>query len=299
VDLSAVEKAVDEELSRLLASGPTEAEVDRIKTQYVANFVRGIERIGGFGGKSDILAQNFVFAGDPAYYKTALKIVQNTTAKALHEAARKWLSTARIRSKSVPSRSTPPRGKATWTEPDCPNPRAQPDARFPKMEKGELPNGLKIVLARRPAIPVVSLSLLVDAGYASDQSGLPGTARLAMDMLDEGTKRRSSLHISEELANLGSTLSTGSNLDMSVVRLNSLRSNLDASLDLFADVILNPAFPETDFKRLQNQTLAGIQREKVTPLQMANRVFPSLLYGKNHAYGNPLTGSGTEEPWPG
>ena len=73
-----------------------------------------------------------------------------------------------------------------------------------------------------------------------------------------------------------------------------MKSNLDRSLELYADVILHPSFPEADFRRLQKQRLAAIQREKVTPIPMALRVFPGLLYGPRHAYGNPLTGSGTE-----
>jgi zinc protease len=115
-----------------------------------------------------------------------------------------------------------------------------------------------------------------------------------MAMLDEGTKSRSSLQISEELALLGANLNSGSNLDMSSVSLSALKANLDPSLNIFADVVLNPAFPEEDFKRLQKQQLDRIQREKSEPLQMALRVFPGLLYGKGHAYGNPFTGSGTE-----
>ena len=73
-----------------------------------------------------------------------------------------------------------------------------------------------------------------------------------------------------------------------------MSSKLDESLEIFADVIQNPSFPEDEFKRLQKQTLAGIQREKTEPTTMALRVFPTLLYGKDHAYGNPFTGSGTE-----
>jgi len=114
-------------------------------------------------------------------------------------------------------------------------------------------------------------------------------------MLDEGTKTRTSLQISDELAMLGAQLGAGSNLDMSIVFFSALKTNLDASLAIFADVVLNPSFPEADFKRLQKQQLAGIQREKVTPVQMALRVFPGILYGKGHAYANPLTGSGTEQ----
>jgi zinc protease len=74
-----------------------------------------------------------------------------------------------------------------------------------------------------------------------------------------------------------------------------LKSNLDASLALYADVLLHPSFPKEDFERLQKQTIAGIQREKTQPVQMGLRVLPKFLYGKDHAYSIPFTGSGTEE----
>jgi len=176
-----------------------------------------------------------------------------------------------------------------------PKPDATPDARFPKLEKMTLSNGLKVVLAHRTAIPVVNFNMMFDAGYAADQFAAPGTANMTMNMVDEGTQKRTALEISEELQMLGANLGSGSNLDMSSVSISALKSNLDASLEIFADVILNPSFPKEDFERLQKQTLAGIQREKVTPIQMALRVFPKLLYGSNHSYGNPLTGSGTEQ----
>ena len=77
------------------------------------------------------------------------------------------------------------------------------------------------------------------------------------------------------------------------MHLSSLKSKLDDSLALYADVVLNPAFPQSDFDRQQKQTLAGIKREENSPVAAALRVMPGLLYGNDHAYGNPLTGSGT------
>ena len=162
------------------------------------------------------------------------------------------------------------------------------------MQRTTLANGLSVILAERRTIPVVSLSLEIDAGYAADQFGALGTASLAMAMLDEGTTNRDALEISEELQNLGARLATGSNLDMSRVSLSALSEHLDRSLDIYADVILRPSFPEEDFVRLKGQQLATIQREKATPTQMALRVFPLLVYGEDHAYGIPLTGTGAE-----
>ena len=110
-----------------------------------------------------------------------------------------------------------------------------------------------------------------------------------------GTKTRTALQISDEQGMLGAQLGASSNLDVSTVRLSALKAKLDPSLALYADVILNPAFPQEDFARQQKLQLAAIQREKVTGIAMGLRVLPALLYGKGHSYGNSLTGSGTEE----
>ncbi|MEN6578484.1 MAG: pitrilysin family protein [Phycisphaerales bacterium] len=293
VELSRVEAAIDEELETFLNDGPTRAELTRVKNQYRANFIRGIERIGGFGGKSDILATNMVYGGSPDSYKTTLDRVQKATAHDLRETAVEWLSDGDYVLHITPF----PQLAATGSGADrskLPGPGDPPQVRFPDIQRGELSNGLKLVLAERHSVPIVDLRLLVDAGYAADQFASPGTASLAMDLLDEGTKTRTSLEISEQLQMLGSSLGTGAELDACAVYLNTLKDKLDPSLELFADVILNPSFPQGDFERLRQQTLARIQREKMTPITMAIRVFPSLLYGSDHAYGCPLTGSGTE-----
>lgn len=293
VDLAEVEKAINEELALLLEEGIKEKELRRVKTQFIAGFVRGAERIGGFGGKSDILAQNEVYAGSPDFYKVTLERAQAATAEELLQTARNWLSDGAfvLEVQPFPELMAAAEGADRSSVPDVENP---PDAVFPKMERTTLKNGLEVVLVERNAIPVVSFRLILDAGYAADQFAKPGTANLAMAMLDEGTTSRSALEISEELAMLGANLGAGSNLDVSSVSLSALKSELEASLDLYADVILNPAFPEADFNRLKQQIMVGIQREKATPIQMALRVFPGLLYGDDHAYGLPLTGSGTE-----
>ena len=92
VDPARVERAIDEELARLLAAGPTAVELQRAKTQTRAGFIRGVERIGGFGGKSDVLAKGEVFAGRPDYYKTQLARIAGATAAQVRGAAARWLS---------------------------------------------------------------------------------------------------------------------------------------------------------------------------------------------------------------
>ncbi len=293
-DLSKVEKAIDEELARFLRDGPTAEELSRAKTEYVAGFVRGIERIGGFGGKSDILASGQVFAGRPDFYKSSLARIEGATAQDVKNTSARWLSDGVYVLEIHPF----PEFVAATTKADrakLPEPGAPPTAAFPEMKKGKLSNGLQVIVAERHAVPLVGFDLILDAGYASDQSTSPGTASLAMSMLDEGTKSRSALQISDELARLGATLGAGSALDSSFVTMSALKTNLDASLELMADVVLNPSFPDADFQRLQKQQLARIQAEKAEPFGMALRVFPKVVYGAGHAYGTPFTGSGYEQ----
>ena len=294
VDLQKVEKALDEEMAHFLEKGPTERELQRIKAQSYASFVRGVERIGGFGGKSDILATSVTYDGLPDAYKERLTRLEKLTSLDLRDTAREWLSdgvyTLEVEpfgnAKSVPAgldRAAPP-------------PLGEPhELKLPTTQEAALSNGLRVLLAERHEIPVVNLWLEVDSGFASDEKVLPGTARLASSLLTGGTKRRTALEISEELQMLGAQLSSGCNLDMATVYLTTLKATLDDGLDIFADVILNPDFPESDFERQRHLQLSAIANEKVTPVQMALRALPPILYGKGHAYGSPLTGSGTEE----
>jgi zinc protease len=294
IELARVERAVDQEMARLLARGPTPSELRRVKTQYRAGFIRGVERIGGFGGKSDVLAKGEIFAGRPDYYKVRLQRVRDATAPELTASARRWLSDGvyTLEVHPYPEYQAAQKGVDRSKAPDTGTP---PGAKFPPLHRATLSNGLKIVLAERPSIPQIRFELLLDAGYASDQSGVAGTASMAMAMLDEGTTSRSSLQISDQLAQLGANLGSGSQLDVSSISLEALRENLDPSLAIYGDVILHPSFPQADLERLKRQRLAQIQQEKADPVGLALRVFPGLLYGSGHAYANPWTGSGTEE----
>ncbi|MBZ5667453.1 MAG: insulinase family protein [Acidobacteriia bacterium] len=291
--IAQVEKEVDEELARFIKNGPTPEELQRVKAQYQANFIRGIERIGGFGGKSDRLAQSQVFRGSADAYKVSLKRVQEATAEDLRAAAQKWLSDGVYILEVDPFPDY--KNAAPVERSKAPEPGTPPELKLPKLQRATLSNGLKVILAERHEVPLVNFTLAADAGYASDASTTPGTANLAMQVLTDGTRTRNALQISDELETLGAALRGSSNLDLSFVSLSALTSKLDPSLDLFADVVLHPSFPDAEVKREQKLVLAGIDREQNTPATLALRVLPALLYGAGHPYGNPLTGSGTKE----
>ncbi len=218
------------------------------------------------------------------------------TADDLKSAANRWLSDGVYIAEVLPFGEY----KTASTGADrskAPAPGTPPEPKLPKLQRATLSNGLKIILAERHNVPLVNFWMAVDAGYAGDQFATPGTAKLTNTLLIDGTRTRNALQINDEVALLGADLGgpphVRPNLDFSIVWLSAVKSKLDPSLVLFADVILNPSFPEADFKREQKLQLDSIQQEQKDPFLMALRVFPGLLYGRSHAYGNPFTGSGT------
>lgn len=293
VALEQVEATLDEELARFLLDGPDADELERVRTQIAADFIRGTEHIGGFGGKADILAHSEIYGASPDAYKREQARLRQISSEDIRARAHEWLRDGayilevhpQVEYTTLPDtveRSRPPSIEQL------------PDLQLPAVERATLANGLKVVFAHRSAVPVVELRLIVDAGYAADAGAAPGTANMALSMLDEGTQRRSSLQLDRELERLGAHFSADSTLDSSSINLSTLTSELDAALDLYADIIRHPAFPEHELERLKRQTLARIQQEKSRPTSLALRVLPPLLYGHAHAYSQPLTGSGTQ-----
>jgi zinc protease len=251
-----------------------------------------VDRVGGFGGTSDVLAMSQAYLGDPAAYQVKLRREREATPAKVQAAAQRWLSDGEYVAEVFPF-GDPHASTTAVDRKQPPVTGPPPELRLPKLERTTLSGGLKVVLAERHEIPLVNFSLLVDSGYAADQFAVPGEAALVSKLLDQGTKTRTSLQIGEQLAQLGATLNVGATMDSMVARLSALKTNLDASLDIFADVALNPSFPQADFLREQKQQLAAIEREKTEPVPLAMRVLPALIYGKGHAYSEPWTGSGT------
>ena len=293
VELDKINRIINEELKKLQDGGVTSAELERAKTRAFAGFVKGMERIGGFGGKSDILLQNEVFGGSPDYYKKIYDRVAAAAPDDIKKVAVNWMSDGEYRLDILPfgEFSNTNSGLDRNTQPAS---GAAPAVKFPEVNQFTLNNGLKVYLVERRNVPVVRMTMMADAGYAADQYGLPGLASLTGTMITEGTKTKTALQISDMEADLGANIFSSSDLDNTYLGMSTLKSNFDASLALYTDILLNPAFPQKDFDRVKKEQLLGIRQEQAQPVQMGLRILPKLLYGAGHAYSNPFTGSGTE-----
>ena len=293
-DPADVEAAMDEEIAAFFDQGMTAKALDRIRTSRTAGFIRSAEGIGGFGGKSDILARSAIHGGSPDAYKDSFKLMMAATPETVRDAAERWLSYGDYVLTVVPFDQTLAAQGEDVDRSRLPAGGTPPDLRLPAIDTATLSNGLKVVLAERTAAPLVELALIADAGYSADLGAAPGTASVTMAMLDEGTQSRDALEIAAEAERLGANIGSSASLDVSQVTLSAIKPNLAESLALWADIVRNPTFPQSELDKLRKRWLANIAQEKARPVSLGIRVLPPLLYGDNHAYGQPLTGSGTE-----
>lgn len=294
-DPATIEKLLDEELGRLLRDGPTRQELERARTAVRAGFVRGIERVGGFGGKSDVLAECQVFHGDPGCFRGSLAIIDAATPIQVRDVARRWLAQGSYTLTVQPfgAMRTAPQS-AVDRSLGVPAVGSFPDLAFPALERFALSNGVPVVLVRRPEVPVVQVQALFDAGFAADSGGKLGTAAFAMAMLEEGAGPYGALQFAARAEDLGAVVGASASLDSSSAFVSALTDTLDPSLALLATLLREPRLEAAEIERVRKQWLAQIAREKTQPNSIAQRLLPPLMYGTAHPYGIPFTGSGNE-----
>ncbi len=317
-DPAKVEAAIADEWRKFLKDGPSADELARVKTETRASFVRGLEKVNT---QASILAQGQLYRDDPGAYLKDFREYMAATPAQVSAVANKWIARgdytltvapgkveatdmATVAGRAAASGALAPvlsaKGDYRLVKSDLdrskgvPEVGVFPDLSFPALQRGKLDNGVEVILAERHTVPAVQLQLLFDAGYAADQGRKLGTSSFTMSMLDEGTKTLDSVEIAKRKQRLGAIIASGCGLDYCNATLNALDDQLKPSLELFADIVRNPAFREADIGRLRGQWLARIAQEKSQPTGIALRTLPPLLYGKGHAYAIPFTGTGTE-----
>lgn len=290
VDPKEAEAEMDKILNELLEKGPTDEEIQRAQNRNLAAFLRGNETLLR---RSGVLAESMLYGGSPDFYLNRLETMATAKPADIKTVANKWL---RANNYTMVVKPFPriTAGKTSVDRSILPALGSAPDVKFPEIQRGKLKNGLNVILLERHTTPIVNIALAVDAGYASDSNAKAGAASLAVDLMSEGTKARNNFQIADQLDALGANLSTSSSLDMSFVRLQATTANLRPSLEIMADVTLNPSFPADLFTIQKQRRLAQIGQEKASA-NVASRLLPAILYGANHTYGKPQSGSGYEK----
>jgi zinc protease len=309
VDPAVVSQRLDAIIADLIKNGPTADEVNRVATTQAANRIKGLEAVGGFGGKAVALAEGELYSGDPQHYKKELEALARVTPAEVRAAGAKWLSRPALTIMVVPGdREAYQEAAAVKPVAKDPNaPVAQPvkgtrgalppvaaigDLDFPTVERTRLSNGVELVYANRTAVPVTQVVMSFDAGVAADPADKLGTQNLTLSMMDEGTTSLDSIALAEARERLGAGIGSGSSADRTFLSLNVPTANLGAALDLFADVVERPAFAPAEVERVRGQMLAGIQQELTNPNGLSSRMVPRVLYPAGSPYAKLGAGSG-------
>jgi zinc protease len=283
-DAAKVESIIDSTLEKFLKTGPNAKLLKNTKTSTIAGLTNGLQRIGGFGGKSDILATYQTLYGDAGAFRNILEMYLDTSAKEVKQAANKWLSSGDYVLSIVPAAKTSVvKSKVDRTK-GIPYPTEKLSYSFPKIQSTVLDNGSKLVLAERNDLPLVQLEIVFNNGYAVESNDELGLVNFTMSMVDEGTKKYNSLEFAEMQESLGSGIGFGSSIDTTYASMSSLKVNLEQTLDLFKEGLLNPTFPQVELDKVKKRWLAGIDQELNSPASMANREIRTLVYGSGHPY---------------
>jgi len=316
--------ALDAEIAKFMAEGPNQDELQRATTSYAAGQIRGLEQVGGFSGKAPTLAEGLLYEGNPSAYKVALERAAAMTSEEVQSVTSKWLSRPVFaltvepgdRTEGGENRGgyiTAPEGGAGMQPAFFNGPFAAQAAAtaaieadrstlpameelkpldFPDIERATLSNGMEVYFARRDAVPVVNVEMNFDAGYAADPKDRLGLQSMMLQLMNEGTTSLDSTQLAIAKERLGAVLYANADADVTTVGLAAMEPNLAASLDLLADYVRNPAFARNELERVRTQQLTRISNEMNNPGAIGQRALAPELFGAQHPYGIPPTGTG-------
>ncbi len=292
VDPAVVEREIDSILNDFVLKGPTPEELQRAKTRELAAFVRDSEQLDTRAG---LLAESMTYAGRPDAYLDRMETQANATSAEVKNVAKRWLEANHYTLIVTPY----PKLAAETAAVDrsiLPPLRGVPtDLGFPKLQTATLSNGVKIILLERHRAPIVRCALVVDAGYSADPPDQRGLASLTMSLLPKGTPSHDAFAIGDDLDAAGARLNAWNTMDASVVSIEMPSANLAQALDIFSDVVLQPAFPRDMLLVSVGQRLAEIAEDKSDPGRTGMNFVRRLLYGDAHPYAVALSGFGDEQ----
>ncbi|MBF0567634.1 MAG: insulinase family protein [Nitrospirae bacterium] len=143
-----------------------------------------------------------------------------------------------------------------------------------------MPNGLVVLFSERHNLPVVRMSLIINASKLDEPARLAGLANLTAEMLTEGTKNRTSKEIHEEIEFTGASIEASSSSDYTAVGLSVLKKDLPRLFEIFADCVLNPTFTEAELRQKKELVKGNLMQQEESPAYAANKAFMAAVYGK-------------------
>jgi predicted Zn-dependent peptidase len=154
---------------------------------------------------------------------------------------------------------------------------------IPAPRETVLPNGLSLVVVEDKRLPLVSYRLAFRVGGAFDPPELSGLTDLLAGLMPEGTESKTSRELADEIARMGASLSAGANSDFTIVAASALNKFNDEILDLMAEVVLEPSFPEHEVELAKQNTKESLRQQRAQPSFLASEMVSRVMFGE-HPY---------------
>ena len=320
--LNDVEQGIFEAFTLFENEGVTERDVERVKAGLETQFYN---RISSILGKANQMANYNVFAGDPGFIEQDIENIKKVTKEDVMRVYNKY-----VKDKPYVITSFVPKGqmdliaenstKAPVVEEEIienvektieesnteiaktpsafdrtvePAQGEAPALNIPTSWNATLSNGMKVFGIEQNEIPTVNFSLIIEGGHLMDDINKNGVANLMTDIMMEGTANKTPLELEEEIEMLGANINMYTTRESIVIQVNTLVRNYEATLSLVEEILLQPRWDDEEFARIKTATINQIKRSDANPNAVANRVYNKLLYGKEHIFSYPT--SGTEE----
>jgi zinc protease len=304
-----IEDVFESEILRLQNQTNSQAELDRvlarIETALYAQLTRPL-------GRAIAIATGFATRDDPDHYRKEFLRYFHVAPADINRVAGRYLIGPKVKllvrpvkngeTKTEPapvgpeqgtSRGPAPSARAPAQGPDwtkLPGPAQSSGFHPPAYVRRRLSNGIEVWMAAWKTLPLVQVSLDIPVGSGDDPPEKSGLASLTARLLDQGTRVRTSTELAEEFERLGAAVRVGAGRDDVSVSLSVLARNLDASLNLLAEMLISPRFDPKDFERERTQLLAGLLQGPEDVSWIARRALPIVMFGPDHPYGKPAGG---------
>lgn len=297
--LDEIEKLVDAELARLATTPPTEAELAQARATIQTQLLQRMEKVTTL---ADLVNHYNQMAGDPGFVGKDLARYAATTPAAVSATVAQWLAKERrvvvfaqpgeqVLAPEVPTPAMP--AKAAKGERESLNAaeawRSKPPGAarpkpltLPAAQSFTLPNGLTVIHAQKPGLPLVSASLVLRAGQGANPADRPGLATFVAAMLPEGSTTRSAQQIAETVAGLGVTMQAHSAPEDARIDLSGLKASAPQALALMADVVQHPAFAPAEVDRKRAQLLGALAQSREQPDALAAAIGDRVVFGPGH-----------------
>ena len=292
IELAKVEAAADAELARILQDPPTDDEIASVKNRIEASHYRQLAHIGGFGGRADQLNHFNTFAVNPGLINTSLDEYMAVGREDILRVAESLFARPQVRMRVLPEKTLSPSTSTVdrWV---MPAPAKEPAFTPPIPQRRQLSNGLSIAVVEKRGMPLVHFGIYLEAGAITDTEEQPGLAGITAQMLAEGTANRSSQEIAAAFESIGSRVSTDAQREYAFLSSDAMTKHWPTALELLADLVKNPAFPDHELERLRREHLTDLRRGLDDAGVIAGRIAPGLVFPQRTGYGHPV--SGTEE----